>query len=849
MDAQKRIDKVLAASMTRVQEEVAVLLGVPFTLAASQHGLVSKEVFFDNRSGKQIIATIDVTGDIEGVGFLAVGIKDAIRLGGTLIMLPASELEEVSAREEYSEEAEDSFGEIANIVAGSFTKSFEEMYPKRCRFIRKEQEVVVPVKVDVASDAPVPDQPYYQTAAAMTLNGKKLGELLFLVPARPFGLVDEESLAAEPAATPVTPPSQPAAAPQQEPAAAQQQAPAAASQQEPAPMPQVSADTALKSSDQPKFDLGKHQKRIDKILQACEKKLSSEIGALLGVDVSFSNQENSLIDKETFFQEEVNGKQVIAKMDVVGELQDNSYLFLPLKAAIHAGGVLIMLPPSELDSVVAEEDFGEDSQDAFGEVANIASGVYTSVFEEQYNQKIRFIKTAIEVVQPMKVDVESAEPIAKQPYYMSRMDLQVGGKALGQVRMLFPAAMLRLDGLGAPAAQAEPEMPVAATAEIPQQTVPATETVGKQQPSQTARDDRKQKQANLDKQQKRVDALLEECRKKLQIEVGSLLGAEVKLEDLTNTFVSKEKFFGEEAEGKQVMANLDVVGEVEGKSYLFLGLKDAIYVGGVLIMLPPSELETVVAEDEFGADSEDAFGEIANIIAGVYTGVFEADYPQKLRFIRKDLQQVMPMKVVMDSAEPVPDEAYYLSSMRMSLDKRQLGRLHLLVPAQLLQLEQLSELEQDDDLVVESSVETAPGVQQSAAPGRPARVGSGETSAAIDVLLISDDDVQAELIARVIAGQGLTSHRINFKENIHNYIPGQLQAVYIIMREVNEQAFGIAIKVSSSCSLPVIAAGPAWTRSTVIKAVKYGVSDILLVPASDADIQENLQNNLFRMAA
>ena len=74
-------------------------------------------------------------------------------------------------------------------------------------------------------------------------------------------------------------------------------------------------------------------------------------------------------------------------------------------------------------------------------------------------------------------------------------------------------------------------------------------------------------------------------------------------------------------------------------------------------------------------------------------------------------------------------------------------------------------------------------------------------------------------------------------------------AVYLVMREVNEQAFGVAIKVSSSCSVPLIAAGPAWTKSKVFKAVKYGVRDILLTPASREDIEENVAKNLVKLAA
>jgi hypothetical protein len=90
---------------------------------------------------------------------------------------------------------------------------------------------------------------------------------------------------------------------------------------------------------------------------------------------------------------------------------------------------------------------------------------------------------------------------------------------------------------------------------------------------------------------------------------------------------------------------------------------------------------------------------------------------------------------------------------------------------------------------------------------------------------------------------------LTFKDSFHTYIPGQLKAIYLVMKGVNEQAFGAAIKISSACSLPLVAAGPGWTRTKVIKAVKYGVRDILVTPASKEEIEENVVNNLMKMAA
>ena len=48
----------------------------------------------------------------------------------------------------------------------------------------------------------------------------------------------------------------------------------------------------------------------------------------------------------------------------------------------------------------------------------------------------------------MKVDPDSDEPIPNQLYYMSGMNLAIGGKQKGKVHLLFPAELLQLEMLG-----------------------------------------------------------------------------------------------------------------------------------------------------------------------------------------------------------------------------------------------------------------------------------------------------------------------------------------------------------------------------------------------------------------
>ncbi len=821
MDHQKRIDKILDAVETRVQEEVGGLLGVEFTLVGGDRKPVTKEDAFDDLLGKQVCSKIDITGDISGEGCMLIGIKDAIRLGGTLVMLPAAELEEVIGREEYNEEIEDSYGEIANIIAGSFTTDFEEMYPKSFRFVRKEQDVLHPAKVDIESDEPVKEQTYYRVIFSMVLDGKQMGDLIMLMPAEPFELKWEDAIAGG----------------------------AEKETETKSPTPEKVSDEVSPPADEEvkkapvKIDVAKQKKRVDRILSECEKRLSDEMSALLGVDVLFSDQSNQFINKEDFFFEHASGKQVIADLEVVGDREDSGYFSINLKDAIHLGGVLIMLPPSELENVVAEEDFGEDSQDAYGEVANIISGVYTAVFEEQYNENIRFIRKELHEIVPLKVDVESDTPFSDRTYYVSSMSLTVDGKQLGDVNMVIPADMLHLksmideDDLTDASDVGESAQQKSESTDSDSNTPVGTETGKASKPA-----------FDFERHIKRVDKLLESCRLKVAEEVGAMLAVEVTLDNMENKVVSKEDFFYEEVSGKQIIANLDIVGDIQGKSYLSVNVKDAIRIGGVLIMLPASELDGAISEESFTEDTEDAYGEIANIISGVYTAVFEEGYTKSVRFVKTELLQVLPMKVDIESDEPLENHDYYLSSMDLNIDGNGLGKVNFILPAKLMQLiDPGPEKVQEQPIAEKTEAEITHG--DTVAENSSESLINESERQSVDILLVSDNVGEAEKITNTLSTMGYVVKSISFQDDVQGYIPGELKAIYLVMEEVNELAFGAAIKISSSCALPLVAAGPEWTRTKVIKAMKYGVQDILLTPASQEDIKENVANNLMKLAA
>jgi chemotaxis protein CheY-P-specific phosphatase CheC len=588
----------------------------------------------------------------------------------------------------------------------------------------------------------------------------------------------------------------------------------------------------------------KAQQKIDRILEAVTKKIQQEVTALIGAVLTLSEPENTLISKEDFFEQSI-GKQIVAKLEISGSVEGAACLLVGIKDAIRMGGTLIMLPLQELEKVIASEDYNEETKDSYGEIANIIAGSYTKVFEEMYPEPCRFIRKEQELLSPSKVRIESDEPVPNQLLYCVSSSMKLDDVEMGNMQVLLPAAAfgLRNEEEKTPAEEKPKHQ------EGTQRGDDLSSTDAKAAAQETGAQEERQVVPDFDfkKHKKRIDALLADCQEKMQQEISALLAVDVQLSEFENRPVAKEDFFLNEVAGKQVLAHMQVTGEVEDHSYLFIGVKDAIRIGGTMIMLPPFELDTAVSEEEFSEDTADAYGEIANIIAGVYTAVFEEQYIKKLRFVKTELEQVVPLKVDTASEKPLPDQTYYMSCSALMVDEKALGKLQMLFPISLFQLEGLQEEREPE--VTHTKSGPAISVKKDTVRTSIPPAGEDTEGRGFDILLVSDDEEEATKIKGVLEQRAFSVKILSFKQNVNDYTAVDLKAVFLVMHEVDEQAFGVAIKISSSCTAPLIAAGPAWTRSKVIKAVKYGVKDILLTPASKQDVEEKIDNNMVKLAA
>jgi DNA-binding response OmpR family regulator len=114
-------------------------------------------------------------------------------------------------------------------------------------------------------------------------------------------------------------------------------------------------------------------------------------------------------------------------------------------------------------------------------------------------------------------------------------------------------------------------------------------------------------------------------------------------------------------------------------------------------------------------------------------------------------------------------------------------------------------------------------------------------SIANKTILLLDDDVKARESVRVILdAAGLKVVDASFRDDIRELFDNSDATVALICvadTEDRELALCIKIKAMSQGSpLSIIMCAPNWTRTGILKALKYGAKDILLQPCDAGEL-------------
>ena len=368
----------------------------------------------------------------------------------------------------------------------------------------------------------------------------------------------------------------------------------------------------------------------------------------------------------------------------------------------------------------------------------------------------------------------------------------------------------------------------------------------------------------------KLTSIFETVGEKIEEEVGLLVDAELEISLLETNIVSKRDFF-EKIGKKTVLTRLSVSGDQSGDCFFFSELKDAILLAGILVMLPSNELEERMAKEVFGDEENDAFGEIANIITGSLSNTFEEEYKGELHFVKTSVEPLNKNKLDLDSDAPFPEQNLFLAAFSLKKDGEDLKPFFIVIPTKLLGLEEapqpaaeaegpsetseISEIQDNEKTAAENS-EADKKVDYSSPDGDISPEGTVERTESDPedeaILILSDSPEDSQMFMESLEPQACECICKGFHEDIMEIFQTKLiKGVFLIMKEVNDQGFATAIKIKSAASpkIPVIAAGPKWTRSKVLQAVKYGSCDVLVTPATVEEIQEKAECHMFLKAS
>jgi len=615
----------------------------------------------------------------------------------------------------------------------------------------------------------------------------------------------------------------------------------------------------------------KQRALIDVVCKAGLQTLAGEIGALLGQMVSCSDIKLRTCSKEQLFSNPAREKTALTHMSVSGDREGNCFLLNRISAAAVLAGTLIMLPQDIIEENVQSGNLDGELTDAFGEVANIIAGVMTQAFVDKYPKPLRFIKKTVEELIPTKIDMESDAPFPAADYYVASCELAIDETDLGVFEFVVPLSIFDLEEAtpttaapGAPAETQEKEAaPTTATtaAEPPPATAPSAQPATETPPAA--------KKPKFTDAKKLVDVVFNTTIGQIGEEIGALLGQSLKCSDIQLLMTTKEEFFSSHCLEKAILTQMKVSGDKKGTGYLLTQVPDAIAMGGTLIMLPDDQIAEQMGKGEFDGEISDAYGEIANILSGSLTQVFLDRYPKQLRFVRTESQTIVPTKIDPASDEPFAEDSYYLASFAIAMEGYELQRLYLIFPAEIFDLDAPLDVAPGSPTAqsepAPAAVATAAGSQGEAAatpaagqwggpPADPASAGPSTqaktTAAALSaavgppiVLILSDQQSAAEPFVEILTGASYDCRLLSFQDDIKGLLQQhQVLGIFLVMAQVGEKGFAAAIKLQSADRAlpPLIFAGDQWTRSAVLRAVKYGAKDILVIPASTNEIQDKV---------
>jgi len=335
--------------------------------------------------------------------------------------------------------------------------------------------------------------------------------------------------------------------------------------------------------------------------------------------------------------------------------------------------------------------------------------------------------------------------------------------------------------------------------------------------------------------------MLETALKQAGEESGMLLGQELSIALLDSLSTSKSSYFGGLDDGCFVLG-VDSGEAYIGQFYLVFSLRDAIVMSSILLGIPPARIQEKKRLSIIENDDIDAFSEIANMVNGALNTVFQGALPNKIRLKLLSPKKYIPEIDPLSPEEPLPDGDYLMFRSKLEMPGQEMNHLDVLIPVALGNLYDPppEAAESEPAAETETETETAVGIDAGPEGEEPAETAPAIADGVDSIVVLEDDEEQRRQLNELVSFTGYQVAGGTLNADIKELFAGRnVKLVIIGSQDADDRELAVCIKVNAirqDFPPPIIMSAECWTRTAVLKALKYGARDIIIKPFNSDDV-------------
>jgi chemotaxis protein CheY-P-specific phosphatase CheC len=262
-----------------------------------------------------------------------------------------------------------------------------------------------------------------------------------------------------------------------------------------------------------------------------------------------------------------------------------------------------------------------------------------------------------------------------------------------------------------------------------------------------------------------------------------------------------------------------------GFFYMVFSLSDAIVMSSILLGIPGPRIAEKRRLNIQEPDDVDAFGEIANQIIGSFNSIFQPMLPDKVHLkLLTPVKHVPGMDEVTDEL-PLPDAPYLMYRAPLEIQGQEMTQLDIMIPPELANLfDPQPEEEAQPETAADAAAAEAPAAQAGPVPS----------------ILVLGDEEGRHLLMQELASSGVNLIDAPLNADLQGLLAqGDVRLALITLKHTADRDIAICNRVVPLVGRnggSVLLCSTEWTRTSVLKALKYGVKGILVPPLDSQDL-------------